>query len=409
MAKEDILESTDNIIDLIDIVQPSDKQSRQDVEKVDFDTELSDLINSGDPISLDDIPDLDELFADDEDHKENKDSQDSIILDDDTTDELSELIDTIDLPSDNKEQKSKSSLEKTDSTPEDLDALLDNLFNDEEKGSIQSKIESKPSRENLSVDPLEISTTGEKTNFLEKALDGLDDLDELLLSDGLSPVIDVSAEQSVRASGEKASEQVKKNFDQLLNEDLEILETIHENALSSNIDEVESILTAVESETVIKENLPQLDNKDSSSSKLSQPDEDNKTQARTSKKIDISEEQQIHSPITSDNNIAEKIAQQSSISNSVKELKETIQRLEEDKQTLFQRINSLELILMDHQSEVETLQESNIERFKRIEEHNQLDKIVEEVFNKLQPDIDKAAAAAAARVIREEIAELLKK
>lgn len=380
MAKDETLESKDNIIDLVDIVQPSDKSKGQDFEKVDFDTQLSDILSNGEPISLEDIPDLDELFSEDfeEEGKETNSQQ----IDLDNEDILEEL-------SKGEESIGTASLNKIDSEPEDLDALLDNLFSEEEKDPIKNQKQPV----DLTLEQLEFSTNKDKTNFLEKALNGLDDLDDLLMEEDLDPIIDTSPKQVVGVVEQDSSERVQ-DIDTLLS-DKSIEDVTNVENILSDKNEVEAILDAVKEPAFLDEEMSLLDSNVSQTSS-------------TASYID--------SAISPDKivKVIEPNELIPSVSNELLgELSTKVQQLESEVQDLKQRMSALELIIMDQESEVETLQDSNIVHFKAIEEkiNNllQMDTLVKGVVDKLQPEIDKFAAEAAIRIIQEEIDAMLKK
>lgn len=380
MAKDETLESKDNIIDLVDIVQPSDKSKGQDFEKVDFDTQLSDILSNGEPISLEDIPDLDELFSEDfeEEGKETNSQQ----IDLDNEDILEEI-------SKGEESIGTASLNKIDSEPEDLDALLDNLFSEEEKDPIKNQKQPV----DLTLEQLEFSTNKDKTNFLEKALNGLDDLDDLLMEEDLDLIIDTSPKQVVGVVEQDSSERVQ-DIDTLLS-DKSIEDVTNVENILSDKNEVEAILDAVKEPAFLDEEMSLLD---SNVSQISS----------TASYID--------SAISPDKivKVIEPNELIPSVSNELLgELSTKVQQLESEVQDLKQRMSALELIIMDQESEVETLQDSNIVHFKAIEEkiNNllQMDTLVKGVVDKLQPEIDKFAAEAAIRIIQEEIDAMLKK
>lgn len=380
MAKDETLESKDNIIDLVDIVQPSDKSKGQDFEKVDFDTQLSDILSNGEPISLEDIPDLDELFLEDfeEEGKETNSQQ----IDLDNEDILEEL-------SKGEESIGTASLNKIDSEPEDLDALLDNLFSEEEKDPIKNQKQPV----DLTLEQLEFSTNKDKTNFLEKALNGLDDLDDLLMEEDLDPIIDTSPKQVVGVVEQDSSEQVQ-DIDTLLS-DKSIEDVTNVENILSDKNEVEAILDAVKEPAFLDEEMSLLDS--------------NVSQASSTASY-------IDSAISPDKivKVIEPNELIPSVSNELLgELSTKVQQLESEVQDFKQRMSALELIIMDQESEVETLQDSNIVHFKAIEEkiNNllQMDTLVKGVVDKLQPEIDKFAAEAAIRIIQEEIDAMLKK
>lgn len=380
MAKDETLESKDNIIDLVDIVQPSDKSKGQDFEKVDFDTQLSDILSNGEPISLEDIPDLDELFSEDfeEEGKETNSQQ----IDLDNEDILEEL-------SKGEESIGTASLNKIDSEPEDLDALLDNLFSEEEKDPIKNQKQPV----DLTLEQLEFSTNKDKTNFLEKALNGLDDLDDLLMEEDLDPIIDTSPKQVVGVVEQDSSEQVQ-DIDTLLS-DKSIEDVTNVENILSDKNEVEAILDAVKEPAFLDEEMSLLDS--------------NVSQASSTASY-------IDSAISPDKivKVIEPNELIPSVSNELLgELSTKVQQLESEVQDFKQRMSALELIIMDQESEVETLQDSNIVHFKAIEEkiNNllQMDTLVKGVVDKLQPEIDKFAAEAAIRIIQEEIDAMLKK
>lgn len=385
MAKDDILESTDEVIDLIDIVQPSTPEKDKGSELVDFDTQFSDLLKSGDPISLDDIPDLDELFADELEEKQDK-KQESDALSKSDSDDLSTFIEDMEILSQDMEEKSLGILETTDTVPEDLDALLDNLFSEGTSAETEKKVEI--SDQNVTLSSSEVKNTEDKTSFLEKALDGIDDLDELLSSESFSQTIESSP---VSSDDTLTLNETPRPLDETLSLSKRKLDDISMDTLR---------LTLTEE----KESSP-------------------KEVKKMSTKLDIAIDQVSHNdvslPVDLHDVVDSKQLDQrksldsvtASIAGASEEIQMYIQQLEENIQVLTQRVSALELIIMDHEAEVEALQESNLSRLSALEAQGtpslQIDTLVEEVFKKMQVDIDKAAAAAAVRIIREEIEALL--
>lgn len=398
MAKDETLESLDDIIDLVDIVQSSDKSESQDSEKVDFDSQLSDILSNDDPISLEDIPDLDELFAEEsEEVKEENNSQQIDIDSEDLLDNLGE------------EKVETNVLSKIDSDPEDLDALLDNLFSEEEKEPIKNQKES--SNASLNLGQLEFSTNEDKTNFLEKALDGLDDLDDLLMEEDLDSTVDISPKKIVDVVEQEESPNQLEDIDKTL-PDVVVEDVTNVEHILSDKDkgEVEAILDAVKDPAFLANEKNLLDNNSNVPQSLS---------AVSSEEIQISSNdsrvlETAAKKVQSSDTTLEVSSVLPSVTNTViDELNVRIQQLENESQALKQRISALELIIMAHESEVEELQDSNVMRFNSIDEKIdnslQMDILVKEVVDRLQPEIDKFAAEAAVRVIREEIELLLKK
>ncbi len=289
--------TSDDIIELIDIVQDMEKDKKIP-PVVDFDDQLSGLFkNSNKTISLDDAPELDEILGSDKD----------------TT----------------LENEVKIDLDKADSSPEDLDTLLDNLFEEDSNASLEDK---------------EKST--QKEIFLEKALEGIDDIDALI------------AEAESPTSSKEGMKEETHSFSEVLSEEANNI---------SDLEEIEAILDSA---------MP------------------------------------IAGQVTSDQDkkqVADTLIQQSL---NVPQLEDSknLQKLEEEVQNLKQQIATLELIIMDHEAEVEDLQEKNCKRLESLEVHVSeslsIEKLTEKVFSHLQKDIDKAAAEAAVRVIHEEIASL---
>ncbi len=394
MAKDETLESLDDIIDLVDIVQSSDKSESQDSEKVDFDTQLSDILSNDDPISLEDIPDLDELFAEDsEEVKEENNSQQIDIDSEDLLDNLTE----------GEEKVETNVLSKIDSAPEDLDALLDNLFSEEEKEPIKNQKES--SNASLNLGQLEFSTNEDKTNFLEKALDGLDDLDDLLMEEDLDPTVDISPKKVVNVVEQEDSPNQLEDIDKTVSDD------VVEDIILSDKDkgEVEAILDAVEDPAFLANEKNLLDSSNVSQSLSAASSEEIQLSSNDSKVIETA----TRKVQSSDTNLEVSNVLPSVTNTVIDDLNVRIQQLENESQALKQRISALELIIMDHESEVEELQDSNVMRFNSIDEKIdkslQMDILVKEVVDRLHPEIDKFAAEAAVRVIREEIELLLKK
>lgn len=394
MAKDETLESLDDIIDLVDIVQSSDKSESQDSEKVDFDTQLSDILSNDDPISLEDIPDLDELFAEDsEEVKEENNSQQIDIDSEDLLDNLTE----------GEEKVETNVLSKIDSDPEDLDALLDNLFSEEEKEPIKNQKES--SNASLNLGQLEFSTNEDKTNFLEKALDGLDDLDDLLMEEDLDPTVDISPKKVVNVVEQEDSPNQLEDIDKTVSDD------VVEDIILSDKDkgEVEAILDAVEDPAFLANEKNLLDSSNVSQSLSAASSEEIQLSSNDSKVIETA----TRKVQSSDTNLEVSNVLPSVTNTVIDDLNVRIQQLENESQALKQRISALELIIMDHESEVEELQDSNVMRFNSIDEKIdkslQMDILVKEVVDRLHPEIDKFAAEAAVRVIREEIELLLKK
>lgn len=399
MAKDETLESLDDIIDLVDIVQSSDKSESQDSEKVDFDTQLSDILSNDDPISLEDIPDLDELFAEDsEEVKEENNSQQIDIDSEDLLDNLTE----------GEEKVETNVLSKIDSDPEDLDALLDNLFSEEEKEPIKNQKES--SNASLNLGQLEFSTNEDKTNFLEKALDGIDDLDDLLMEEDLDPTVDISPKKVVNVVEQEDSPNHLEDIDKMVSDDVVEDITNVEHILSDkDKGEVEAILDAVEDPSFLANEKNMLNSSNVSQSLSAASSEEIQLSSNDSKVIGIA----ARKVQSSDTNLEVSNVLPSVTNTVIDDLNVRIQQLENESQALKQRISALELIIMDHESEVEELQDSNVKRFNSIDEKIdnslQMDILVKEVVDRLHSEIDKFAAEAAVRVIREEIELLLKK
>lgn len=400
MAKDETLESLDDIIDLVDIVQSSDKSESQDSEKVDFDTQLSDILSNDDPISLEDIPDLDELFAEEsEEVKEKNNSQQIDINTEDLLDNFTE----------GEEKIETNVLSKIDSEPEDLDALLDNLFSEEEKEPIKNQKES--SNASLNSGQLEFSTNEDKTNFLEKALDGLDDLDDLLMEEDLDFTVDISPKQVVNIVEQEDSLNQLTNIDKMLSGDVnEDITNVEHISSDKDKKEVEAIFDAVEDPTFLANEKNLIDSNSNVSQSLSVVSSEEIQFSSNDSRVIKTDAKKVQS---SDSSLEVSNVLPSVANTVIDDLNVRVQQLENEYQVLKERISTLELIIMDHESEVEELQDSNMTRFNAIDEKInsslQIDILVKEVVDRLHTEIDKFAAEAAIRVIREEIELLLKK
>lgn len=399
MAKDETLESIDDIIDLVDIVQSSDKSESQSSEKVDFDTQLSDILSNGEPISLEDIPDLDELFAEEsEEVKEENNSQQFDIDSEDLLDNLTE----------GEEKVETNVLSKIDSEPEDLDALLDNLFSEEEKEPIKNQKEL--SNASLNLDQLEFSTNEDKTNFLENALDGLDELDDLLMEEDLDLTVDISPKQVVNVVEQGDSPNQLEDIDKMLSSDIiEDITNVEHILSDKDKREVEAILDAVEEPALLANEKNLIDSNSNVSQSSEVSSEESQFSSNDSRVIGTD----VRKVQSSDTNLDVSNVFPSVTNTVIDDFNIRIQQLENESQALKERISALELIIMEHESEVEELQDSNMMRFnaidEKIESSLQMDILVKEVVDRLHSEIDKFAAEAAVRVIREEIELLLKK